>query len=407
MAPRIRRARPRRRQWCDLPSELLDKISGCLDTQSDLRRFRSVCSSWRNSAPPPPPPQASRILHLRSFPGSSSSSSKPVKLEKFTVYSIQPLPSTTPQPRWMRLLGNFAAPTAPTRPWLVKLRFSESGTVSFLDLANSRSTVRETHMRELPKVVDLRDYHVREICSGYQDYGEPYEVNWCRFCETENGFMLMVVNSVPEPNLYVRRMGDDDEWTLVDVSVKGLLDFDSVMVGCLKGKFYVANVVSGLTVTVDPVSLEMKQVAPAKEYFSSGHMQKYLVASSQDLFLVEKLTPDELEIDGVILSYSFIVSKLDERRQEWVEGEEDMKDHVMFIANDWSALVPAELLPGYRRNYVFFVDDYGDQYCNHPASNFLACEIGGGPKEAVRLCPRSDCFRVFWPPPPWLNKNPL
>ncbi|XP_057251264.1 putative F-box protein At1g65770 [Beta vulgaris subsp. vulgaris] len=37
--------------WSEIPSELLSDIAGRLVTRSDILHFRSVCNSWRNSAP--------------------------------------------------------------------------------------------------------------------------------------------------------------------------------------------------------------------------------------------------------------------------------------------------------------------------------------------------------------------
>ncbi|KAJ4835460.1 hypothetical protein Tsubulata_033822 [Turnera subulata] len=80
-------------QWSDLPIDLLDKIAGCLETQSDLGRFRSVCRGWRSSAPPPPPLKASRVLRLPWLP-ICDEFDEPYYfgLKEFTVYSIEPLP---------------------------------------------------------------------------------------------------------------------------------------------------------------------------------------------------------------------------------------------------------------------------------------------------------------------------
>ncbi|KAJ4835463.1 hypothetical protein Tsubulata_033829 [Turnera subulata] len=159
--------------------------------------------------------------------------------------------------------------------------------------------------------------------------------------------------------------------------------------------------------TVDPISLEIEQVASTIESFCEDNPARYLVGSSEGLFLVNKLTPYDLDADGYKLSYEFRVWKLDEERQEWVEEEEGLKDHVLFIASDWSALVPAEFLPEYKSNCAYFADDDVVERCDHPVSDFLVCELGKGPKEAVQLCPGSSCSKFFWPPPSWLNQNPL
>ncbi|KAL0321840.1 UNVERIFIED_CONTAM: putative F-box protein [Sesamum calycinum] len=39
------------RMWSDLPQELVEKIANCLDTETDVLRFRAICSSWRLTRP--------------------------------------------------------------------------------------------------------------------------------------------------------------------------------------------------------------------------------------------------------------------------------------------------------------------------------------------------------------------
>ncbi|KAL0411137.1 UNVERIFIED_CONTAM: F-box protein SKIP23 [Sesamum latifolium] len=40
------------RMWSDLPQELVEKIANCLDAETDVRRFRTICSSWRSLTRP-------------------------------------------------------------------------------------------------------------------------------------------------------------------------------------------------------------------------------------------------------------------------------------------------------------------------------------------------------------------
>ncbi|KAJ4850631.1 hypothetical protein Tsubulata_020098 [Turnera subulata] len=385
------------RQWCDLVTDLLSKIAGCLENQCDLRRFRSVCRSWRTSTPRPPLPahplEPYRFLKLPSFPAERHYGDDTLVLVMFTVYSIEPL--------HQHQEDNTTA--IATRPWVVKLKFWCRDTVRLSELSDSNLIVEGIHTLDLPKVLDLRDYQVREICSAYYHEREficdTSRVRSGSFCKTEDGFILLMVARFKN-ELCMWRVGDDD-WTLVDVTVEGFHGWYET-VGCHNGKFYVVGDY-GLTVTVDPISLEIKQVASNAESLREDRLHRFVLGwSEEDLFLVDMLSPDDLDIDGDKLSYEFRVWKLDEKRLKWVEEEEGLKDHVLFIANDWSALVPAKLLPGYKRNCAYFADGFG--CCDHPASNFLVCELGRGPKEAVHLCSGSSS-NFFWPPPSWLNQN--
>ncbi|KAJ4835457.1 hypothetical protein Tsubulata_033817 [Turnera subulata] len=383
-------------QWSDLPIDLLDKIAGCLETQSDLGRFRSVCRGWRRSAPAPSHLKASRVLRLPWLPICDEFDEPDYfGLKEFTVYSIEPLPSST---------HNDDTPSAAaTRPWIVMLRFTKPGTAHLRDLADL-SRVRKVD-EGLPKVLDLRDYQVREICTTYrlcirENYRDPCAFSGeyfdfeC-FRETEGGFMGLVLEY--GGGLYAWKMGGK-EWTEISVTLEE--DFHSYIVGYHKGKFFVVSK-TGWTLTVDPISLETKEVAHEMQQHRVL-LHRYLVGSSEDLFLVEREYVD----DEVSCGYEFSVSKLDEHKGVWVLEEGELKDHVLFIAyNNWSALVPAKHLPGYLRNCVYFADYDLSGCCDHPSSYFQVAEIRGGLQEGWQLCPRTKCSKLFWPPPTWLKKS--
>ncbi|KAJ4830865.1 hypothetical protein Tsubulata_033959 [Turnera subulata] len=385
------------RKWCDLPSELLNHIAGSLETQCDLRRFRSVCRSWRNSTLPPPPPKPSRTIYLPPFWDDGKDEYSPkIELKETSVYCIESLPSTTHHHH------QEGAAAAAARPWFVRLRFTESGTAVHEDLATGHPVLKETHKRELRKVLDLRDFQVREICKAYHLWVESDEyfiVSYC-FVETEDGSLMgMVLGDKVTYSLFWK-MGDD-HWTGIDITQDGtLLD---ELVGYHKGRFFVVSL-SGLTHSVDPVSLEVNQVGVAAIQWFPG--RKYLVGWSGDLFLVDKRGPEDFD-EELDFEFEFKVRKLDEQQQEWVGGEDGLEDLVLFIAYGWSAFVPAKHLPGYGSRCVYYADvDFIDR-CYHPASCFMVSEMGGGLHEALQLCPGSSCSNLFWPPPNWLDKNPL
>ncbi|KAL3580843.1 hypothetical protein D5086_018678 [Populus alba] len=51
-------------EWTHLPKDLIELISKCLDTSTDLLRFRSVCNSWRSSIPPKSPRLSSNTFKI-------------------------------------------------------------------------------------------------------------------------------------------------------------------------------------------------------------------------------------------------------------------------------------------------------------------------------------------------------
>ncbi|KAJ4832936.1 hypothetical protein Tsubulata_022977, partial [Turnera subulata] len=171
----------------DLPADLLDKIAGCLKTQSDLGRFRSVCRGWRSSAPPPPPLKASRVIRLPWLPICDEYDEPSYfGLKEFTVYSIEPLPSST---------HNDGTPSAAAaaRPWIVMLRFTKPGTAHLRDLADL-SRVRKVD-EGLPKALDLRDFQMgggkwTEIRVTLEEDLHSYIVGYHKVGSSEDLFLV-------------------------------------------------------------------------------------------------------------------------------------------------------------------------------------------------------------------------
>ncbi|KAJ4847101.1 hypothetical protein Tsubulata_050102, partial [Turnera subulata] len=314
--------------WSHLTTDLVCKIADCLGEESEALRLRSVCRSWRAAVPPPrPKTTSSPVLHLPCFQPHRHDHS--LALTESTVYSIAPIPRNSGEP---------------TTPWIVKVQFLESGTVSLKELRSGSSLKAEDTLL-LPKSLDLLDYQVHQLHNVYslenvverEKFGSHEIAVSCRLSEKGDGFTVMVVKK--DGALAIWRIGDD-KWTNLDC---GNI-FCSVAYHTRKKKFYaVGN--SGLTITVDPVSLAIQEVLPpAKGHCNSN---KFLVESFGDLFLVEK--------DFQVSRLAFGVKKLGEE-QEWVGGDGGaLKDRFLLVANDWMVLGLAMDFPGcyYKANHVY------------------------------------------------------
>ncbi|KAJ4834969.1 hypothetical protein Tsubulata_048920 [Turnera subulata] len=235
-------------RWCALASDLIRKISGHLDTQCDIRRFRSVCRSWRSSTLPLPPKTTTSVLHLPGFDlgeDDNNTNNSHCTLTESTVYCIEPLSKRNTA---AAAADHPGSNTNTTPCWVVRVQFSESGTVIFKDLA-SPYPIRAADAQLLPKELDLRDYEVR--------------------------FMVMVLKKYGD--LAIWRFGDD-RWTNIELTPWE--DFPFHCIAYHKGKFYAVDEAGG-TISVDPVSLEIHQVVHPMH---PSHCDKYLVQAFGDLF---------------------------------------------------------------------------------------------------------------------------
>ncbi|KAJ4835462.1 hypothetical protein Tsubulata_033828 [Turnera subulata] len=392
-------------RWCALASDLIRKISGHLDTQCDIRRFRSVCRSWRSSTLPLPPKTTTSVLHLPGFDlgeDDNNTNNSHCTLTESTVYCIEPLS----KPNTATAAADHPGSNTNTTPcWVVRVQFSESGTVIFKDLA-SPYPIRAADAQLLPKELDLRDYEVREICNAYHLSYEGFSISRATrvavsscFSDIGEGFMVMVLKKYG--GLAIWRFGDD-RWTNIELTPWEDFPFHSIAYH--KGKFYAVDEAGG-TISVDPVSLEIHQVVHPMH---PSHCDKYLVQAFGDLFLVDYscFAPGDLQFGHLgfeDLHFGFEVRKLEEERHEWVEEEDGLNDRVLFVTHDWLALVSARDLPGYKGHCVYFVHRlFNSSSCNHPGSRLMVLDAG-----SVRcLCRNPHCSKLFWPPPTWLQKNP-
>ncbi|KAJ4842512.1 hypothetical protein Tsubulata_042429 [Turnera subulata] len=195
---------PNEREWDALAGDILWKISGYLETEPDLRRLRSVYRGWRSSTLPLPP-KATPVLRLSCFNpnlGGVQDKNSHCTLTKSTIYYIEPL-------------HRQRITTGASHCWVVRVQFSESGTVVFKNLGSPKPLKN----RALPKFLDLRDYKLSEICKVYSlmfvdrgrktsyDKDIKVAVSSC-FSKIGVGFMVMAFKK--EENLLgIWRIGDD------------------------------------------------------------------------------------------------------------------------------------------------------------------------------------------------------
>ncbi|KAJ4841613.1 hypothetical protein Tsubulata_004902 [Turnera subulata] len=402
------------RQWTTLLSDLLRKIAGCLDSRLDILRFRWVCHSWRSSVPLPLPPPV--VLKLPYPIGEDTNPNTDLCghciLSESYVLSIQP--RTALQSATTGTSSNTTATTtSSTTPWIVRIQFSESVNLVFKDLFSS-SPVHDVDKRRLPKVLDLADYEVNELCRAYElefvdrsgrrpcsgDHSWSTQVRQVVISgKIGDGFTVMVLKN--DGKLAVWRMGDD-KW--IDVGDQTPEGSSYRSTAYHRGKFY-AVCDNRLTVTIDSVSLSIREVAPAKQPCRD---RKVLVESSGDLLLVllEESWVDYFDFeDEVTLKISFAIEKLDEDKHEWIPETDGLKDRLLFTCEHWSLSVSAKDFPGYEENCIYCIDPgCFESDCDHPYTGIIVHDVASGNPRP--LCSSvHGCSKIFWPPPRWLKKK--
>ncbi|KAL0303868.1 UNVERIFIED_CONTAM: putative F-box protein [Sesamum radiatum] len=137
------------RMWSDLPQELVEKIVDCLDTETDVLRFRAICSSWRSLTRPfkrsPCTPLKLPLISKTSNPFFKDAY---YSLIERNVYRIQ-LPEST-EPRFR----------------LVKTERSSDGKLCILNPVCGRR-IKILSETQLPKLLNTLNFRISEVCKGY------------------------------------------------------------------------------------------------------------------------------------------------------------------------------------------------------------------------------------------------
>lgn len=333
--------------WSDLPKELAERIGSCLDTQIDVLRFRSVCTTWRSSLAPfktvphfpveIPYPLDDRNIY-KGRPG--------YYLIESTVYIFQPLDGDSID--------------SPCKGWLIQVIKTADGKLKVLNPLTGREI--QNHM---PKVLNLLDFRVSEVCKSYHvQYYIPskplfsdYDVGYVRkilLLMNHNGgsekdsFSLMAID---RDNRLCYLNSGNDKWTKLKNSSSYI---DDIIV--YKGNFHavdrygetmkfdssfsettVASRFYGETTKID--SSFDEEVASR---LSGGKKKKRLVESGGQLFLVDKSSDF-----GKDASHEIKIYRLDEKQYEWIEVH-TLGDRIFFAVSDCCFSVSSR--------------DFGDKY---------------------------------------------
>jgi len=348
--------------WSQLPKELVQLISEKLDNEFYLLRFRSVCSSWRSSIPNNRLP-----LNLPQFPNSNNTVGSIIReLSKHSFFLIKP--PITPNQQTLQ------------RPWLIRMGESFDGKFylwhpffrhqlipSFGYVLN----LNQISVYSLGHVFYILD---RLLPNEWSDvYSEKVVV--AAACHGEQPLDIVTHDNSGETMVF--RCGDDS-WTKIPNVAKSHQDI------CIfKGRPCVVDK-TGRTVMIG-WDLSVHLLA---EPLNGGDV-KYLVESECELLLVDRYISNG--DDGVRID----LFRLDEKEKKWVKLV-NLGDRFLFLGEGCSFSASASDLGFDNGNFVI--------YCKQ---NVWKCEMSVFHLEQGRLSRLSDYpdyFKLFWPPPEWIER---
>ncbi|EYU20030.1 hypothetical protein MIMGU_mgv1a005407mg [Erythranthe guttata] len=438
--------------WSDLPNELLEKITNCLDTETDVRRLRAVCNSWRSSTTPfkrfPPTPLKLPFPFAAGGAGGAGTSDPKhdgacFTLTERTVYRVQP-PGCNEHPDF----------------WLVKIETCENGKVRMLNPLSDHE-IKILPENPMPKVLNTLDFRLSEVCKSYALHctnpSEPNQKIDFKFAKkvavhasVENGEYAIMAIDDKNKLWYIKSANQN--WTIVPGDYNNFLDIVNY-----KGKF------RGIDYWGRSWFFGSMLEVIGSTYFRSLEASKrHFVDVSDELFLIEECNFPRTPIKNTAVQ--IIISRTDLNDKEWVDGRTTiakLMGKVIFVGDDCSFSVPAPRVKGplvfYTDRYIFFRTeeekkrcgpdegfdrDYGNEYdddsdCGYNVFECDCCDSSDDETAAVDSFVPSDDIKikfrglhghnsgvydfqsgklgsvlmfpdyanVFWPPPSWLNRG--
>ncbi|KAI3728974.1 hypothetical protein L6452_17619 [Arctium lappa] len=385
--------------WSQLPRELLDLISKHLISETDLLRFRSVCTSWRSSIQP----FTSRFPILPN--AGISDTTWGFYLSKRTIFRVG-LPDRDSQ-------------QTPS-PWLIKVERDNPHKTHLMNPLTGSEFI--PLLPNFPRSIDLLNFRVTELGQEYALQYISYRPNAnsigdsvtlymekVAFCSSGiDGFVLLTIHV--SGKLALLKCGER-KWNIINDLPS---PYDDVIF--YKGEFYAVDS-TGRTVIVvlDSDTTSLKVVASSV----FGGDKKFLVESLGELFMVDKYLSvgPENDFDYDDENYEFYedfdcfmsertvkleVYRLDREEEKWDEVK-SLGDRMLFLGDNCGFSASALDFPGCKGNCVFFTGQSreDDGLMKSRGVGVFDLESGCiGP-----ISNDSGYSQLFWPPPRWLHSD--
>ena len=415
------------RDWSSLPEGILSLVlQGLNDTNSDCRRLRAVCTSWRSSLSPPPrfPLSVSIPLPKDNYRHPFFIYDKnPAFVEQSIFYLISP-PT--------RLESSRKASV-----WLIRVQEWPDKHKWTLHNPICRAH-RYIPMPKHKAQVNLLDYKISEVARSYNLNGsvdkELKALKTVMIPSLQSGFTAenyCVLALVSRYNLSMFN-SETKNW---DRITKDRFLFTDII--AYEEKFYVTTLWGKLLV-INPMTLEMKMIIKSTHIMveNSEELFTYLVESCGKLYLVYKVTNagilyfsrsgsvsgdsergKPLDLEVFVLDFCF---ENGEKKYFW-EPVTNIGDRVFFVSEYVTFTMTAQELGWDKGNCIIFTQDgFVDrakkddpEICYDIDSDYYASEL----QMFSRYCgiyTLEDCKivttpsahqQIFWPIPTWLASS--
>ncbi|XP_031261783.1 F-box protein SKIP23-like [Pistacia vera] len=376
--------------YSELPNHLLSVIAEYLDDRFDTHHFRAVCNSFFDSAERPRIPISPHKKIKVYYPLCVALDRwEEFVLAESTIYALEPI-------------NKISNTHLTTKTWLVRVEEIEPGKV-ILEDPLSRIYVNQV-TRKLPKTLNLLEYRAKEIAKSFRlELVSPSIARHILYFEKVvvsplGGFCVMALVSGGRVGIW---RFSTRNWLNIAVVENGFRFED---ISYHDNKFYAMGT-RGVTMTVDPETLDIFEVAGPLQRWSSGF--KYLVDSSDGMYLVDKFWVEEccachMDIDEEDCPIRLIVFKLDEQRREWLPLRNELRDRALFVGEDCTFSVSTKDFAGVKPNCVYFADDeFYRVNRHHPGVNTGLFDLET--QIAAPLGAFPGYSKLFWPPPTWLK----
>ncbi|KAL6963644.1 hypothetical protein U1Q18_034651 [Sarracenia purpurea var. burkii] len=406
-------------EWSQLPRDLIYLIAKNLETEMDVLRFRSVCSSWRSSVahnPHPTPP-----IRFPLFPKegiSDISNSWGFYLSKRTIFRLG-----LPDPH------RRTPPFSSSDGWLIKI---DQDVPQRTRLVNPLSRSHTNPLPEtFPRRLDLLKYRISELGREYilqyinyrpfansiNDAGNLY-MEKVALCSKEcsgsgiDSYVLLTIHVSGKLAMFKFR---DRKWVIIDDLPS---PYDDVIL--FDGRFYAVDN-TGRTVVVDVNESPILNLVAHPVF---GGDKKAFVQSFGELLLVDTYLhigpEDDLGFDEGSESYEefdcymgertvrFKVFRLDRSEKKWVELKR-LGDRILFLGDNCTFSASASDFSGCKGNCIIFTDHYyyssmeGDSVLKGRGIGVFDLESGS----IVSLTNYPEYSKIMWPPPAWISSPML
>lgn len=395
--------------WSNLDEELLADIADHIDCLSNLKKFRSVCRTWRSSAcfsthllySTLPRQILTNHYVFRSLLGCEN---RLKFLVGSVVYLIQPLNQI---------------PNNSQKFWVVSLEESNPG---LLQIRYPLTKIPIDNIpKNFPKLLNSLDFRVSLIGKGFKfcfsDGSEGVFGNWCAWKTSRNW------NSYPTITKVVLYNESDLEGVFDHAFVVLWLDQGGVLGALRLGNWYYLGDVDGVCFD-DIVNFKGKVCAIDSKgvaYLIDGRESRKMNAISGPVCAGDASDRRKLLVEShgklyiiVRECYKFRVYRLNEGKHKWDEVN-SLEDRILFVTFDGCYFVEAHDIVGCRGNCIFFPKNcfpnysgeyYPDDELFKGASKYL--EIGVfylGEDRARLISSYPGLSDMFWPLPSWIWSN--